>query len=127
MAQFREKAEFLSSKQASVRNTEAYVAELFQPSLLVERGKVNTGLPPLRDELKRTALQVVEAIETGPGAKLTSSKGTWWGAFNGVTYSMDHQRRSQDEGNALHSAWFGSAANVKRKALEKAIEYAQAA
>ena len=31
------------------------------------------------------------------------------------------------EGNALHSAWFGSGANLKRKALTKAIQYAEVA
>jgi len=47
--------------------------------------------------------------------------------LNGVTYVMDHQKRSTAKGNALHSAWFGSGANTKRKALNKAIEYAKAA
>ena len=127
MENFKQQADFLSSTKASTKNIEHYVANLFQPSLIPERTKAGGNLPPLRDELKRTALQVVEAIETSPGADLKSARGTWWGAFNGVTYVMDHQRRSQEEGNALHSAWFGSAANTKRKALESAIEFAEAA
>ena len=68
-----------------------------------------------------------EAVETSPGANLSSARGTWWGAVNAVTYVVDHQKKSLAEGNALHSAWFGSGANTKRKALTKAVEYANVA
>ena len=46
-----------------------------------------------------------------------------------MTYVMDHTKRAKEkeEGNALHSAFFGSGANLKRKALTRAIEYAKAA
>tara|TARA_Y100000310_G_scaffold344528_1_gene457767 strand:+ start:2135 stop:3163 length:1029 start_codon:yes stop_codon:yes gene_type:complete len=129
MQQFQEQAEFLSTKRTTNSDVENFVAELFQPKLLVERGKTTefSSLPPLRDELKRTASNVLEAIETSPGATLASAKGTWWGALNGVTYVQDHQKRSMNRGNALHSAWFGSGAVTKRKALDKALEYARAA
>ena len=97
--------------------------------MLIERAKDsnNDNLPPLRDEFKRTAELVNDALVTSPGATMKSAKGTWWGALNAVTYVVDHQKRSQAEGNALHSAWFGSGANTKRKALSKALEYAEAA
>ena len=130
MTQFQEQAEFLAKKKATDDAVQKFIAELFQPNLLVERGKVadtlNT-LPPLRDEFKRTASNVMEAIETSPGANLASSKGTWWGVLNGVTYVQDHQKRATSQGNALHSAWFGSGAVTKRKALGKALEYARVA
>ena len=130
MTQFQEQAEFLAKKKATDDAVQKFIAELFQPNLLVERGKVadtlNT-LPPLRDEFKRTASNVMEAIETSPGANLASSKGTWWGVLNGVTYVQDHQKRATSQGNALHSAWFGSGAVPKRKALGKALEYARVA
>lgn len=127
MQDFKQKADFLSSVKAPTKNVEHYVADLFQPALIPERTKAGQNLPDLRDELKGTALKVLDAIETSPGSDMKSAKGTWWGVFNGVTYVMDHQRRSQEEGNALHSAWFGSAANVKRKALDTALEFAKAA
>ena len=84
-------------------------------------------MPPLRDELKHSANSVLEAIETSPGAGLKSARGTWWGALNGVTYVVDHQGRGNSRDNTLHSAWFGSGANRKTKALQKAVEYARAA
>ena len=50
-----------------------------------------------------------------------------WGALNAVTYVEDHLRESNDEGNNLHSAWFGAGANRKARALDLAVKYAEAA
>jgi phage/plasmid-like protein (TIGR03299 family) len=129
MAQFKEQSEFLASKRAKTLDVDNFIAEMFQKDTLLERGKaVNQNeLPPLRDEFKRTALAVAEAYEVSPGSTLASAKGTWWGALNAVTYVVDHPRRASNEGGSLYSAWFGNGANVKRKAMEKALEYAQAA
>lgn len=61
----------------------------------------------------------------GPGARLESANGTWWGAFNGVTRYIDHQKGRGDRGQALYNAWLAhSDAVTKRKALELAYEYA---
>ena len=129
MQQFKEQSEFLAKKRAKEFDVDNFIAELFQPKLLIERAKAGNSddLPPLRDEFKRTAELVNDALHTSPGASMSSAKGTWWGALNAVTYVVDHQKRSQAEGNALHSAWFGQGANTKRKALTKALEYAKAA
>tara|TARA_R110000868_G_scaffold42813_1_gene144365 strand:- start:2129 stop:3157 length:1029 start_codon:yes stop_codon:yes gene_type:complete len=126
---FQEQAEFLSSKRAKAFDLDNFIAELCQPNLLIERAKAGNpnALPPMRDEFKRNAEAVREAVETSPGADLASAKGTWWGALNAVTYVVDHQKKSKIEGNSLHSAWFGTGANLKRKALTKAIEYANVA
>jgi phage/plasmid-like protein (TIGR03299 family) len=127
MQQFKEQSEFLESKRAKEFDLSNYIAELFQPNLLIERAKAadQAALPPLYQEFARTAELVHEAVECSPGANLASAKGTWWGALNAVTYVVDHQKKSMAEGNALHSAWFGSGANTKRKALAKALEYAE--
>jgi phage/plasmid-like protein (TIGR03299 family) len=126
---FQEQAEFLSSKRAKAFDLDNFIAELCQPNLLIERAKAGNpnALPPMRDEFKRNAEAVREAVEVSPGADLASAKGTWWGALNAVTYVVDHQKKSKVEGNSLHSAWFGTGANLKRKALTKAIEYANVA
>lgn len=132
MEAFKEQTEFLSAKRYGVDTVDTFIAELFQPKTLLERGKVAglaaaNDLPPLRDEFKKTAQAVAEALEVSPGATMATAKGTWWGALNAVTYVMDHGKQSTEEGNALHSAWFGSGASIKRRALTKALEYAQAA
>ena len=120
---FQEKVDFLATTAAKDELVDRYVAQLFQPNLLVS----NDEVPFTRDEFKRTALAVREAIETSPGADLQSAKGTWWGALNGVTYVLDHQKQSRQAGNGLYSAWLGSAANTKRKALSLAVDMAKAA
>jgi phage/plasmid-like protein (TIGR03299 family) len=130
MEEFRIQAEFLSSKRAKSIDVQNYIAELFQPNLLIERGKMEIANDvPLVDEFNRTAEQVHDAIALSPGADLKSAKGTWWGAINGVTYVMDHTKRESErvKGGALYSSWLGPNAATKRKALDLATEYARAA
>ena len=66
----------------------------------------------------------LETVNTQPGAKL--SEGSWWSAFNSVTYLIDHELGvSQD--TRLQSAWFGKGRQKKVSALEKAKQFAEAA
>ena len=78
------------------------------------------------DEFKRIPAMVHQALEEQPGANLKSSKGTWWGAANAVTFIVDH-KWGHDRDAALHNAWFGNRASLKQKAISKAVEYAKAA
>lgn len=123
--EFQKQAEFLASKQFTGETVANFVAELYQKDLFVEKAKDPELI--MREKFTRTADMVMTAIDQSPGATLKAAKGTWWGALNGVTFVEDHQRRGQETGNAMHSAWFGAGAARKGKALEKAIEYAQAA
>jgi hypothetical protein len=60
-------------------------------------------------------------LETQPGADL--APGTWWNAFNAVTFAVDHKLgRAAD--SRLHSAWFGDNARHKSEAMEIALEMA---
>tara|TARA_R100000657_G_C4668182_1_gene112309 strand:- start:810 stop:1541 length:732 start_codon:yes stop_codon:yes gene_type:complete len=124
---FKQKSEFLAKKRAKQDQVDNFIAEMFQPNVLKERGKVmEQVLPPLHEEFTKTSMAVREAIEESPGADLASAKGSWWGVLNGVTYVMDHQKKSKTNDLRLTSAWFGSGANTKRKALDKVMEYAEA-
>jgi hypothetical protein len=63
-------------------------------------------------------------LETQPGANFGA--GSWWQAFNSVTYLTDHEMgRSAD--TRMESAWFGINQSRKIKAAHKAVEYATAA
>ena len=127
MELFKQKSEFLAKKRAKQDQVDNFIAEMFQPNVLKERGKVmEQVLPPLHEEFTKTSMAVREAIEESPGADLDSAKGSWWGVLNGVTYVMDHQKKSKTNDLRLTSAWFGSGANTKRKALDKVMEYAEA-
>ena len=127
MELFKQKSEFLAKKRAKQDQVDNFIAEMFQPNVLKERGKVmEQVLPPLHEEFTKTSMAVREAIEESPGADLDSAKGSWWGVLNGVTYVMDHQKKSKTNDLRLTSAWFGAGANTKRKALDKVMEYAEA-
>ena len=74
--------------------------------------------------LSRNANRALEVVDTQPGAEF--GRGTWWQAFNSVTYLTDHELgRSQD--SRLNSAWLGVNKDRKNMALEKAVEFAEAA
>lgn len=72
---------------------------------------------------------IKEAFETSPGSKLTTAKGTLWGALNAVTYYTNHVRptrvtavsgfKTENEAR-LNSVWFGSGAALNEKALKAA-------
>ena len=112
---FEEQSKFLASKQYTDDKFDQFLAQLFQPALLpnVDRTQFN-----------RTCETVHEIVYTQPGHKM--SEGSWWSAVNAVTYFADHKAgRSRDA--SLSSAWFGPRAATKRRALELATEYAEAA
>ena len=76
------------------------------------------------DTLSRNAKLAYDVLDTQPGAEY--ARGTWWQAFNSVTYITDHvQGRNAD--NRVYSSWFGGNQLRKRDALQTAIEFAEAA
>lgn len=75
------------------------------------------------EELGRLGKALLDAMVSSPGSKLPERDGTLWGAVNGVTYHVDHERgRNQD--NRLDGAWFGDGARLKRDAVRVALEIA---
>ena len=76
------------------------------------------------DTLSRNAKMCYDVLESQPGANY--AEGSWWQAFNSVTYITDHvQGRNPD--NRLYSNWFGYNQARKKDALKTAIEFAEAA
>lgn len=74
-------------------------------------------------DLNRVGKSILEAMLTSPGSDLPTAKDTLWGAVNGVTYYVDHERgRSQD--NRLSGAWFGTGDTMKRDAVKVALDMA---
>lgn len=65
-----------------------------------------------------------ELYESWPDLQIEGARGTLWGAYNAVTLHVDHQKLSQAETSEkrLDRIWFGSGAEFKLKALEKARE-----
>jgi phage/plasmid-like protein (TIGR03299 family) len=134
LAEYEERSKFLASKQYKEDDVVRYIAELFQPELVKQEeiiensknvSKIITSLE-IKDEFKKVPSLVYQALEQGAGANLKSAKGTWWGAYNAVTFVTDH-KWGRDRESALNNAWFGWRANLKNKALQKATEYANVA
>jgi phage/plasmid-like protein (TIGR03299 family) len=116
LEQYKEMAEHLSKKRFTNESIVEYFARVFP---------VLTQKADPRKELSKSATYALEeALMEQPGAEL--GEGTWWQAFNTVTYMTDHIiGRSVD--SRLTSAWYGANKNLKTKALELAVEMADAA
>ena len=113
---YKEMAEFLSTK----RYTDESIVEYFTRIFPVMSSKAN----PRKDLSKSASLALGEVLHSQPGAEL--GEGTFWAAFNTVTYMTDHLiGRSAD--TRLQSAWYGTNQGLKTKALELAMEMADAA
>ena len=115
---YREATQFLSTKKFTKDTLIEYFNGLHSPNKKFEDDV------PVIDQITPLVRQSLDIIDTQPGAEF--ARGSWWQAFNTVTYMSDHlQGRSND--SRLQSAWYGSHLKKKQKALESAIEYAEAA
>lgn len=113
LAKYKEMAQFLGSKRASNENVVDYFKRVFPVS----------GGDNAKKEISKNAGVALGILETQPGAEF--ARGTWWQAFNSVTYLTDHLAgRTAD--TRLTSAWYGYNKNLKTKALELALEMAEA-
>jgi len=119
-AQYKEMAQFLGSRKVTAESLIQYYNEVFPNTSRTEMAKEVKQY----EDLSRNAKLCYDALEVQPGAEYAA--GTWWSAFNSVTFITDHiQGRNAD--NRLHSQWFGQNQARKVVAANKAVEYAQAA
>ena len=110
LAQYKDMASFLGSKMAKTENIVEYFNRIFPA----------TG----KKDASRNAERAMEVLHTQPGANF--AEGTWWQPFNAVTYLTDHELgRTAD--SRLAAAWYGYNKSLKTKALEVAVEMAEAA
>ena len=112
MGTFKEMAEFLGKRRFMKDTLGDYFNEVFP---VTGKGK---------KEVSRNAKRALEVVEAQPGAKFAA--GSWWSGFNAVTYMYDHEL-GRTEDSRFSDSWFGTGRANKVKALEKAIEYAEAA
>lgn len=120
LSQYKEMAEFLGSKRYNIDNLIEYYNTVFPRT--ADKRVQNQELSV--ETLSKNAKAAFDAIELQPGAKY--AEGSWWQAFNSVTYVTDHvQGRNAD--NRLYSSWFGGNQVRKRDALKTALEFAEVA
>ena len=115
LQKYKDMAEFLGSKKAKDEDIVQYFQRIFPVTGSNENKK---------KEISKNAQIAMDILHTQPGAEY--AEGTWWQPFNAVTFMTDHViGRSAD--TRLTSAWYGYNKGVKTKALETAIEMAEAA
>jgi phage/plasmid-like protein (TIGR03299 family) len=78
---------------------------------------------PLNEQPNQKALQSVHALfaGAGKGADMAAANGTAWGLLNAVTEYVDHERRARSQDYRMDSAWFGTGAAIKERALGRAL------
>ena len=114
LAKYKEMAAFLGSKQAKDEDIVEYFKRIFPVTGSNEKKTKN---------ISKSAKNALDILHSQPGSQY--AEGTWWQPFNAVTYLTDHiAGRSAD--TRLTSAWYGSNKGLKTKALEMAVEMAEA-
>ena len=117
LAKYKEMAAYLGSKRYNDLSLTTYFKEVFPVTGVDDEHKA-------KRQISRGASRALDVIGNQPGSKF--AEGSWWQAFNAVTYIMDHLHgRNQD--NRMASSWYGHGRKVKQDALESAIKFAEAA
>lgn len=117
---YKEYAEYLGSKRYTADSLIEYYNSVFPRT---SDKKIQDKALSI-DTLSRNARLAYDAIDQQPGAKY--AEGSWWQAFNSVTFITDHiQGRNND--NRLYSSWYGQNQLRKKDAMKTALEFANVA
>lgn len=114
LQKYKEVAAFLGSKKAKTES----VVEYFERIFPMTPGREGEG------KQSKNATAALHLLETQPGHEYAA--GTWWQPLNAVTFMTDHVLgRSAD--SRLSSSWYGINRTLKNRAVDLAIEMAEAA
>lgn len=113
---YKETAQFLSKKKFSVEAMLEFYSSVFPHASRKNIESVH--------DLSKPAQKCYDVLETQPGAEY--APGSFWALVNSVTYHIDHNH-GRDQSRRLDSAWFGTMANRKNEAMNKAIQLANVA
>ena len=103
LGQYKEAAELLCQKSYTTDDMLNYFNQVF---------------PSASDRDSNKSREAQEVMHTQAGAAL--GEGTFWQLFNTVTHMTDHTL-GRNSDTRLQSAWYGQNQNVKKKALELAV------
>lgn len=114
LSKYKEMAAFLGSKRYTADSMVDYFKSVFPVS----------GPDNAKKEISKSAKISLATVETQPGAEF--ARGSFWQLFNAVTHYTDHLAGKSAD-TRLQSAWYGVNKGLKVRALETAIEMAEAA
>jgi phage/plasmid-like protein (TIGR03299 family) len=109
---YKDVGQFLGSRNYTKESLTNYMRDVFPV----------TGKQAGTDAISRPAERALEVVETQPGAEF--APGTFWNAFNAVTFLADHELGHSAD-TRLTSSWYGVNRDRKNAALKKAVEYAE--
>lgn len=118
-AEFEATAEqyrFLCSKQFNRADVQKYVKIML--------GIENVKPDDMKTRTKNTLAEVLRFIDSAH-QRLPGVDGSWYAAYNGYNEYLNYAQ-GRNSNNRMNSLWFGANANDNVKALEKAIEFANA-
>ena len=98
----------LAGQSLSTEEADQFVRELLEPYK-------TPGVPVEQSRAYRRVLELFNG--RGIGSDIPGVMGTRWGMLNAVTELVDHERGCSDN-TRIESAWFGTGANLKNRALE---------
>ena len=103
-----------------------FVKETLIPFTSKQKGVENLSVVKQDNDniVSNNAKKCLELVDSQPGAEY--AEGSWWQAFNSVTYLTDHIQGRNAE-SRLQSQWYGKNQLLKTKALDKALKYARKA
>jgi phage/plasmid-like protein (TIGR03299 family) len=111
-----EQYRFLASKNFNQNDVRKYVKVML--------GIENTIDADIKTRTRNIMDEILGLVE-GPKQSATNVRGTWWAAYNGYNEYLNYNK-GRTEDNRLDSLWFGLNANDNNKALNKAMEFANA-
>lgn len=111
---YKETAQYLSEKRYSNEDVVDYFKRVFP---------VTSSKETSRKELSKSAQLALDVIDKQPGAEF--GRGSWWQALNSVTYCVDHLI-GRNPNNRLVSSWYGANRGLKLRAVDLAVEMANA-
>jgi phage/plasmid-like protein (TIGR03299 family) len=114
LSKYKEMAKFLGAKRYTADSMVDYFKSVFPVS-----GPENS-----KKEISKSAKTALGVVDTQPGAEF--ARGSFWQLFNTVTFFTDHLAGKTAD-TRLQSSWYGSNKMLKTRALETAIEMAEAA
>ena len=120
---YQRQADFLAGKRYWPDALDQYFRRIFRP-LVPPRPRGDDDHSSSEPPPIRNVALAHQVVEDQPGHEF--APGTWWNAFNAVTYLTDHRIGRSDE-TRLATAWYGRGKMRKKEALDLAMEYANAA
>lgn len=121
-AEFEATAEqyrLLANTQISAKDLEKYVKVIFAQKKTLEEKS-------LEEINSRVLSDIIPLFEKGRGNDMPEIRGTYWSAYNAVTEYLQYNRGATNE-SRMDSMWFGSSAQLNKKALDTAVTLIRAA